>query len=343
MRNFTKRQKRALRAFAAGMSCCMTLAIILVAVTVMNTTDAVPVKFSDILDGAAVTETRAANELPIETMQPERLYETLYPTELLLFTTPISTTTTPEAEPHGAGGTILLETTPQTTQTSPETTTAETTTASSKSSTTSRTSKISETSKTSKTSETSRTSKTSKTSKATVSTTKTEPPVLTTIATRATTTTTTTAQTSKTPFTNIGGGTVSDDDSVYIKMLNLVNNARKENGLSELWYSARVHEVSTLRAYELCSYYSHTRPNGTGFSTAFSELGISYRMAGENIAYGRNMFETPEEVFEAWMDSPSHRENILNPNYECVAFGLCTLKVGNDTYYYWSQEFALFF
>lgn len=321
MRNFTKRQKRALRAFAAGMSCCMTLAIILVAVTVMNTTDAVPVKFSDILDGAAVTETRSADELPIETMQPERLYETLYPTELLLFTTPISTTTTPDNEPHGAGGTILLKTTPQTTQTSPETTTSETTL------TTSETSKPAEDIKT----------------PAPVTTT--EPAVLTTTTTRLTTTTalTTTAHTSKTPFTNIGGGTVSDDDSVYIKMLNLVNNARKENGLSELWYSARVHEVSTLRAYELCSYYSHTRPNGTGFSTAFSELGINYQMAGENIAYGRNMFETPEEVFEAWMDSPSHRENILNPNYECVAFGLCTLKVGNDTYYYWSQEFALFF
>lgn len=314
MRNFTKRQKRALRAFAVGMSCCMTLAVILVAVTVMNTTDAVPVKFSDILDGAAVTETHTADELLTETMQPERLYETLYPTELLLFTTPVSTTTTPEIEPHGAGGTILLETTPQTTQTSPETTTSAATT---------KTTVIQTTTA--------------------APTTTTEATTLTTTTSRITTTTTTTSHTSKTPFTNIGGGTVSDDDSIYIAMLNLVNNARKENGLNELWYSARVHEVSTLRAYELCSYYSHTRPNGTSFSTAFNELGINYHMAGENIAYGRNMFETPEEVFEAWMDSPSHRENILNPDYECVAFGLCTLKVGNDTYYYWSQEFALFF
>ncbi len=323
MRNFTKRQKRTLRTFAAGMSCCLTLAVILTAVTVMNTKEAVPVKFSDILDGAAVTVIPDEKPSPAETMQPERLYETLYPTELLLFTTPTSTTAT-EPEFHGAGGTILLNTTPQPTS-PPQTTSAA----------------VTETEAPAKTTTTSPAATTAEyfvvpTTAASTTT--------TTTSAAATTSATTAAvsSTSKTPFTNIGGGTVSDDDSIYIEMLNLVNNARRENGLNELWYSARVHEVSTLRAYELCSYYSHTRPDGTGFSTAFKELGLSFYMAGENIAYGRNMFDTPEEVFNAWMDSPSHRDNILNPDYECVAFGLCVLDVGKDTYYYWSQEFALF-
>lgn len=158
----------------------------------------------------------------------------------------------------------------------------------------------------------------------------------------ATTAAQTAKETSKTPFTNIGGGVISNDDAVYLTMLNLVNKARRENGLSELWYSARAHEVATLRAVELSSYYSHTRPNGSGFYTAFADVGASYRHAGENIAYGRNMFETAGEVFEAWMDSESHRENILSPDFECVGFGLAVLKVGPNTYYYWSQEFAKF-
>lgn len=123
-------------------------------------------------------------------------------------------------------------------------------------------------------------------------------------------------------------------------MFTLVNQARKAAGLNELWYSARVHEVCEIRTQELTSYYSHTRPDGTRFSTAFKEAGVSYKICGENIAYGRNMFSTVEEVFQAWMDSPSHRENILNPDFECVAFGLSVLTVGRDTYYYWSQEFA---
>ncbi|MBR5088655.1 MAG: CAP domain-containing protein [Ruminiclostridium sp.] len=165
----------------------------------------------------------------------------------------------------------------------------------------------------------------------------------TTVTTKKTTTATaanTTSHTSKTPFTNIGGGVFSTDDTIYLTLFKLVNDARREAGVPELWYSARVHEVCEIRAGELSSYYSHNRPDGTRFSTAFKEIGINYSKCGENIAYGRNMFETPEEVFRAWMDSESHRENILSPDFECVAFGLSVLKVGNDTYYYWAQEFA---
>ena len=185
------------------------------------------------------------------------------------------------------------------------------------------------------------------TTKATTKETTTTKKTTTTKATTKKTTTTAkttpkTSGTSKTPFTNIGGGVISDDDEIYIKMLNLVNEAREEAGLNRLWYSARVHEVSTQRAYELSSYYSHTREDGRGFHTAFIDNGISYKLVGENIAYGRNMFKTPEEVFQAWMDSESHRDNILHPDFECVGFGLSTLKIGKDTYYYWSQEFAKF-
>lgn len=171
--------------------------------------------------------------------------------------------------------------------------------------------------------------------------------VKTTVTTTASTTPTTTpaatsVSTSKTPFTNIGGGDFSYDIDVYLTMLSLVNEARREAGVPELWYSARLHEVCELRTSELTAYYSHTRPDGRRFSSAYYDLGVSFKFCGENIAYGRNMFETPEEVFEAWMNSPTHKDNILHPDFECAAFGLSVLKVGNDTYYYWTQQFALF-
>ncbi len=171
--------------------------------------------------------------------------------------------------------------------------------------------------------------------------------VKTTTAAAAQTTATTTpfttsVSTSKTPFTNIGGGEFSYDVDIYLTMLGLVNEARREAGVPELWYSARLHEVCEVRTDEITSYYSHTRPDGRRFSSAYYDLGVNFRFCGENIAYGRNMFETPEEVFEAWMNSPTHRDNILHPDFECAAFGLSVLKVGNDTYYYWTQQFALF-
>lgn len=329
MRKFTKKQKRMLRGMITGLSCCTLLSVTLAAAAIANRPNPVPVRFSDIQEGASVTaaDLGADSPEPEYTLDPEYLYETLYPTELLIQTeseTAPPHTTDSEDLAVGAGGTLLINTTeitmPPDTETQTEPSSVET---------------VSET--------TARTTVPT-TSAPTVRSTTTAPPTTTTTAApvRTTAAPENTSDTSKTPFTNIGGGVISNDDTVYITMLNLVNQARRENGLNELWYSARVHEVSTLRAVELSSYYSHTRPNGKGFHTAFADVGVSYLYAGENIAYGRNMFETPGEVFEAWMNSESHRENILSPDYECVAFGLSVLKVGPNTYYYWSQEFAKF-
>lgn len=331
MRKFTKKQKRMLRGMITGLSCCTLLSVTLAAAAIANRPNPVPVRFSDILEGASVTAADRGEESPATeyTLDPEYLYETLYPTELLIGTeseTAPPHTTDSEDLAVGAGGTLLINTTEITAapETEPRTEpTPEETTSRSSARTTVPTTSVP-------------TVPTVRSTTAPPTTTATAAPVRTTAAPANT------SGTSKTPFTNIGGGVISNDDTVYITMLNLVNQARRENGLNELWYSARVHEVSTLRAVELSSYYSHTRPNGKGFHTAFADVGVSYLYAGENIAYGRNMFETPGEVFEAWMNSESHRENILSPDYECVAFGLSVLKVGPNTYYYWSQEFAKF-
>ncbi len=322
MRKFTRKQKRMLRSMTAGLSCCALLSAVLTAAAVANARRTIPVRFSDIQEGAAVTAPASGEQdSPAQTQDSEYLYETLYPTELLTQkqTSPVRTADS-EEEAVGAGGTLLFHTTeatqPPETQTEPETSVSSV--------------PLPETTAPKTTKPETSVKKTTVASSRTPA------------ATTAPPTAGTAEHTSNTPFTNIGGGVISDDDSIYITMLSLVNEARRENGLEELWYSARVHEVATLRAYELSSYYSHTRPNGTGFYTAFGEMGVSYQSAGENIAYGRNMFETPGEVFQAWMDSKSHRDNILNPDYKCVAFGLSVLKVGKDTYYYWSQEFAKF-
>lgn len=164
----------------------------------------------------------------------------------------------------------------------------------------------------------------------------------TTSKTTTTTAAATTAHTTKAPFLNVGGGVWQSDLNIYNKMLKLLNAARAEKGLDPLTYSLGIQNVCKVRCEELSSYYSHQRPDGTKFSTAFKEQSIDYSTCGENIAYGRNMFDTVEEVFQAWMDSPSHYENIMCERYTHVAFGLCILKVNGDTYYYWAQEFAGF-
>ena len=356
--NRTRRQKKTLRNYAIGLSTCVIAATILVTASLVNRQEHIPVVFSDILDGATVVSGTENIEISEIITDEDYLYERMYEFETVILTTTPSffdrDTSESVEETYGAGGVLLIDTT-STTTVPPETTTKPVTTTTQEVVTTpfTTTSEVNTETTTSRV-----TTKDTTTTKVSIATSKTTTKAITkeTTTTKKTTTTkattkktTTTAKTtpktsgtSKTPFTNIGGGVISDDDEIYIKMLNLVNEAREEAGLNKLWYSARVHEVSTQRAYELSSYYSHTREDGRGFHTAFIDNGISYKLVGENIAYGRNMFKTPEEVFQAWMDSESHRDNILHPDFECVGFGLSTLKIGKDTYYYWSQEFAKF-
>ena len=50
-----------------------------------------------------------------------------------------------------------------------------------------------------------------------------------------------------------------------------------------------VAEAANTRAREIKSTFSHTRPDGSNFSTILTQAGISYRSVGENIAYGQNL------------------------------------------------------
>jgi hypothetical protein len=65
----------------------------------------------------------------------------------------------------------------------------------------------------------------------------------------------------------------------------------------------------------------------------FAQAGLPLFAFGENLA-GR--FHTPETVMLAWVASPSHRDNILNPVYDSIGIGVVR---GSDGLY-WAQEFA---
>ncbi len=113
----------------------------------------------------------------------------------------------------------------------------------------------------------------------------------------------------------------------------LVNAERAKQGLSALTIDTKVQQAALVRAKESAQSFSHTRPNGSSFSTALTEAGVSYRTAGENIAYGQS---TPQQVMNAWMNSSGHRANILNANYTTIGMGYTVI---NGTAY-WAQLFT---
>lgn len=114
----------------------------------------------------------------------------------------------------------------------------------------------------------------------------------------------------------------------------LVNEERRKNGLGDLELRVDISAAAQVRAVETETSFSHTRPDGRSFSTALDDKGISYRMSGENIAWGQ---KTPEEVMKGWMNSEGHRANILNKNYTSIGVGYYQNAGGVN---YWTQIFT---
>ena len=116
------------------------------------------------------------------------------------------------------------------------------------------------------------------------------------------------------------------------EVIRLVNEIRAENGLKALPANWELSRAARYKSEEMSSvrYFSHTSPTyGTPFQMMRS-FGLSYRTAGENIAYGQR---TPAAVVDAWMNSSGHRANILSASYTQIGVGYCAS--GN----YWTQMF----
>lgn len=132
---------------------------------------------------------------------------------------------------------------------------------------------------------------------------------------------------------NPGSETKNTDNSFAAQVIALVNQERAKEGLSALTYDESIAKAALVRAKETETSFSHTRPNGSSFSTALTEAGVTYRGAGENIAYGQ---QTPEEVMNAWMNSAGHRANIMNKNFTKIGVGFYE----NNGVKYWDQLFT---
>lgn len=112
-----------------------------------------------------------------------------------------------------------------------------------------------------------------------------------------------------------------------------VNTVRARNGLRTLRQDAAMTRAANLRAAELAKKFSHTRPNGGRGLAILSEMGVSYRTAGENIAAGQT---SAQVVMSAWMGSSGHRANILSSRFGRIGVGQAVIN-GRT---YWVQLFA---
>jgi len=100
-------------------------------------------------------------------------------------------------------------------------------------------------------------------------------------------------------------------------LINFVNQGRGDFGLQPLAENLKLDEAAKLKAQDMMQkgYFSHQSPGGVTPWFWFKEAGYNYKYAGENLAIG---FIDSKEVYNAWYNSISHRQNILNPNYKEV-------------------------
>ncbi len=104
------------------------------------------------------------------------------------------------------------------------------------------------------------------------------------------------------------------------------NGERLGNHAQALNLNAQLTAAAQAKADDMAArgYWSHLTPDGKQPWTFVQTAGYQYRAAGENLAYG---FGTSDQVMTAWMHSPEHRDNVLNPNYQDVGFA--TVNVAN--------------
>jgi uncharacterized YkwD family protein/spore coat assembly protein SafA len=101
------------------------------------------------------------------------------------------------------------------------------------------------------------------------------------------------------------------------QVYDLVNAERQKAGLSPVKYDWELSRVALHKAKDMVynHYFSHYSPTyGSPFEMMRSYK-IRFTYAGENIAKGQR---TPQEVMRDWMNSPGHRANILNSNYDTI-------------------------
>lgn len=108
----------------------------------------------------------------------------------------------------------------------------------------------------------------------------------------------------------------ADEQTIF----NLVNEARRNAGLSELKLDKELLRVARIKSKDMVdnNYFSHTSPTyGTPFQM-IKNFGISYRSAGENIAGN----STAKKAFDAWMNSSGHKANILGSSFSYTGIGV---------------------
>lgn len=119
------------------------------------------------------------------------------------------------------------------------------------------------------------------------------------------------------------------------------NDQRTRYGFLILKESTKLDESARLKLEDMFEkqYFAHNSPSGIGVGDLAKEVGYEFIAIGENLALGN--FENDEALVQAWMDSPGHRENILNTSYREIGVAVGKATFEGKTTWIAIQHFGL--
>lgn len=130
------------------------------------------------------------------------------------------------------------------------------------------------------------------------------------------------------------------DEVLRNEMLEAVNTLRSEGRTCgstffppapPLAWDTRMEQAAVKHSADMAAnrHYGHTGTDGSSAGDRLTQAGYRWAMWGENIAKG---FGSTARVMEAWVESPSHCENLMNPRFTHMGAAVAD--------WYWTQDFG---
>ena len=111
------------------------------------------------------------------------------------------------------------------------------------------------------------------------------------------------------------------------EVIRLTNEKRNQAGVGSLQPNVSLAQAARAKGEHMLAndYWAHTAPDGTEPWKFFVDVGYKYRYAGENLARD---FSNPASAVEAWMASPSHKDNLLSGKYKEIGVAVVEGDLG---------------
>ena len=129
--------------------------------------------------------------------------------------------------------------------------------------------------------------------------------------------------------------------SVEKQAFDLINQLRQDAGIEPLAWRDDLANLARLHSEDMAEqkYFSHRGSDGTMVDDRADKLGITrWSAIGENIAFLRGYDDAAKFAVDRWMESPRHKQNLLDKRWKETGMGVAILPDGT---YYFTQVFLL--